>query len=90
MRVPVKIIVDGMILIAIIFAAESKIQCRDAGKILKCGIVGSVSQSFDVQIVLLANGAALRRRFLRCDGRQMGRCRTDMCVSGSWTSRPRR
>ena len=63
MRVPVEIVVDGMILVAIVLAAKLNAQSRDAGEILKRGVVRSVAQGLDQKIAALADGVALLRVF---------------------------
>src|SRR5450432_3759006 len=59
MGVPVEIVVDGMILRAVVFAAKAHVQAGNSGEILEGSVIGTVSQRADGEVALLATGAAL-------------------------------
>ena len=62
MRIPVEIVIDGVVDAALIFAAETNIERGYAVVLQKSGVVRTGTQGGDAQVRTLANFFALLRR----------------------------
>src|SRR5262249_27231977 len=71
LAIPVEIIVDRVILIAIILASEFETESRYAGEVLKCGMVRPVSKSLYQQVTPFAQVGTLLGILGFCDTDQM-------------------
>ena len=64
MRVPVKVVIDGVIDATSALAAKPDIQCRHAGVVEERSIVRAIAECRDAELALMPQIAAI----LRCTG----------------------
>ena len=78
-RVPVKVVIDGVILIAFVLSTKADIERRNAGEILKGSVVGSVSESVHAQVGKFCEPGRVRPRLSHARWREDGTFPTPKC-----------